>query len=661
MNRVTFWVVLICIATVVFFSLPEKSVKNGGENDFIPVTASVEMPGVLNAQAPTPEPNGTPDAALPLPSSGTALKIIGIYPPGKTATPFNEIIFYFNEALSPFQPPAETGKQAIVTEPPVQGAVFIRDNYLQFKTANLSTVFQDPEISQMSVILHENLRSISGQALSPDARHVSFPAPPPSLEKTLVEEITDTEAHVKLTFSRDVALDQLPALLSIKDRDQAAVSFTVADAGSNHEVFLCVPLNTRLPIDVEIADGLPWGYEFQNKLEKINFRYPTGFSLQQPKALLNTKDEVYIDLKFEEPLPFDWFDRLATVQKVDSDMPIPFTVKTGDFMARNTVRLLLPDTEDIAALEEADVTLSPWIHSMDGNRHAINMTIRARKTISLSRRNDHRQPFQLYYNYWENNITDGLVLRLNFSQPINPAELQSHIEIVPPVDSVAVEGGSYSRHLLVKGAFKSETNYTLRISGGLKNDEGEVALQQDASFALEKTPLRKGAAFENTNLYYFPRRDMANPKVLSRNTTSAAVILAQVFPSNLPIFIRDFSQSGANPHLLAQYAREIGKNEITFPDTRDTLLTHAVDLNTILPAEARGVFIMNTSPAYDYANNSRILIYTDLGALSHWTNQELVVFVHHLYTLEPQVGAKVTVYSSKFQPIGAMMRASPGS
>ena len=228
MNRVTFLVVLICIATVVFFSLPEKSVKNGGENDFIPVTASVEMPGVLNAQAPTPEPNGTPDAALPLPSSGTALKIIGIYPPGKTATPFNEIIFYFNEALSPFQPPAETGKQAIVTEPPVQGAVFIRDNYLQFKTANLSTVFQDPEISQMSVILHENLRSISGQALSPDARHVSFPAPPPSLEKTLVEEITDTEAHVKLTFSRDVALDRLPALLSIKDRDQAAVSFTVA-------------------------------------------------------------------------------------------------------------------------------------------------------------------------------------------------------------------------------------------------------------------------------------------------------------------------------------------------------------------------------------------------------------------------------------------------
>jgi alpha-2-macroglobulin len=652
MNRGIFLVVLVGIATIVFFSLPEKGLETVGDSAPVPVAASGEGPGVPDAPDPSPDSQGALDDALPLPSSGTALNIVGVYPPGDEI-PSKEIIFYFNEALAPFQPPAGTTEQPVSLEPPINGATVIQGNYLRFAADNFNALFEDPQVNELKITLHENLRSVSGQSALPENCHYVFTAPRPTIAEKIVDKITDDEAAIKITFSRIVQLNDLQGLMTVKDRNQEPVPFTVSCDVNGYEAFLHVPLTVALPVDVEIAEGLPWGEESQYRLGKISLRYPTGFSLQQPKALLNTKDEVYIDLQFEEPLPFDWLDRLVTIKRPNSDEPIPFTVTFSDFNPHNTVRLLLPETDEMAALEEAEVILSPWLRSEDGTRHAFDMIVKAKKTISLDRRNGQKQPFQLYYNYWETKITDGLVLRLNFSEPISPAELQSHIEIVPPVDSVVVEGGSYSRNLLVKGAFKSETDYTLRIKGGLKNDEGEVALQQDASFALEKTPLQKGVAFDKTNLYYFPRRDMANPKVLARNATTAAVTLAQVFPSNLPVFVRDFSQSGANPYLLAQYAREIGKTEIAFPDTRDTLLTNAVDLNTLLPAEARGVFIMNTSPAYDYENNSRILIYTDLGALTHWTNQELVVFVHHLYTLEPQAGAKVTVYSSKFQPIGA--------
>jgi uncharacterized protein YfaS (alpha-2-macroglobulin family) len=51
---------------------------------------------------------------------------------------------------------------------------------------------------------------------------------------------------------------------------------------------------------------------------------------------------------------------------------------------------------------------------------------------------------------------------------------------------------------------------------------------------------------------------------------------------------------------------------------------------------------------------------TDLGVLTHWTNKELVVFVHDLVSLEPTLGAKVQLFSEKRQLIASGISGSDG-
>lgn len=660
MNRMMLLVILAGIAALVLFAKPQPQevVQNAPQE-----TAAVvllEAP-TNSAPAPTPAPTLTEVQieGTPPPVAGTDLKVIAMYPPGDE-TPKNEIILYFNENLASFESSSGNMDQVLITEPPVTGVTTFRDNYLRFIAGDITSVFDNPLITQLNITIHENLRSVSGQALAPDMRHFSFVAPSPVIEDIRVEKITSENAFVQLTFSRFVKLDALQDHISVSDSAGNPVNVTSSAHQNGYQAMLQVPLNALLPINIEIAEGLPWGTGFEWTAGKMTSPYPTVKVLELNSALINTDDTPYIELTFSDIITFDWLQYLLKVTTKGSTEPIAFAVQYGNSLPKNTALLVLANTEEMKALEEAEITISPWLCNANGTRHISNTVVKASKTLQKSEDTERRGPFELYYHYWNTNITDGPVLQLNFSQPINPEELQSHIEFVPPVAAVVEMGSRWSRNLQVKGDFKSETNYTMRISSGLKSQKGKPLLAQDSSYALEETPLQKGAAFDMTDRYYFPKRDMANPVVKARNITEAEVQVAQVFPSNLPVFVRDFNQGGASPHLLNQYAKEIGKASVTFPKVPDTLQTNTVDLKALLASGQRGVFIMNVEPSYDYNDNSRLVIYTDLGALTQWTKDGLVIFVHNLFTLAPATQAKVTVYSDKFQPIGSTYTNTDG-
>lgn len=654
MDRMILLVVLATIAVTVFFTLHEhKPLVEAEANTSQPIaieTKSVSEPPVQPSQTSS-------ESIALLPASGTDLRVIAIYPPGNQLLS-DEIILYFNENLAPFESPAVTEEQAISTEPPLKGMVVCKDNYLQFTAVNINKVFNDPNTNEFTLIVHKNLRSLSGQSLPDDMRRYSFIAPPPEIKNVKMKDITPETATVQLSFSRVVDLDKLSSLLSISDSNHEPVKYLLSKDANNHQAVLSVPLTTSLPINGVIAAGLPWGPENQFSTREISFRYPTSNALSIPKALIKTDDIPFIELYFQDTVPISWLEYLATITKTNSDTPIPFSLDANNSKPGKTARLLLPNTEEMKTLEEATISISSWFCSSRGTRHAYNASIKARKTLPTKKST---RSLVVYNNYWEGNVANGHILRLRFNQTIYPEELLSHLEITPPVEFSLTTSHGYSRDVGLKGAFKSKTNYTLRIKAGIKNSSNEVVLSSDRVIALRETSLRKGTVFESPHLYYFPRRTMANPRIQARNTTEAHVTLAQVFPSNLPVFVRDLRNSGATPHLIHQYAQPLEK-EITvpFPDTPDTLLDGEVNLKTLLPADKKGVFIMSLSPSYDYRTSTRLLIYTDLGVLTHWDHEELVVFVHNLFSLVPETQAKVTVYSSKLQPLGVTYTNSDG-
>ena len=264
------------------------------------------------------------------------------------------------------------------------------------------------------------------------------------------------------------------------------------------------------------------------------------------------------------------------------------------------------------------------------------------------------------YSYWQTDSIDGYSLRIRFSGLVTPEELMSHLRIAPPIDNLRVEAGSREEQLLIKGDGQSDKDYVMPSSAGLRSTDGAQSLERDIAETLDQTPFESGAQFESPSLYYFLRKEAAPPHVKARNITKATVEVARIFPSNLPVFIRDYLNYSDDESLLDSYAAELGTLEMTFPETRDKTFRNPVDLSKVLPSDKRGVFIMTVSPEYGWSNGQRLLIYTDMGALAHWTDNELVVFVHDLFTLAPADLAQVTVYSMKFQPMGTSATGPDG-
>ncbi|HDP33713.1 MAG TPA: hypothetical protein ENN29_01235, partial [Candidatus Hydrogenedentes bacterium] len=635
MNRMTVIIGLVILTAVVIVPL---SRQDKPEQAKIPPPPGNE----------TMQENGAPPV-------NEGLEVVALYPPGGQ-TPDTEIIVYFNEALADFQPPEGTTERAITTIPRVWGIDLIKNNYLRFSGDKIiKGAFDDPKITQLEIVLHENLRSVTGQALAPEMRRHFFDAPPPHIASARLEDIAEQNAVVQVTFSRVADLSLLPDLLSVVDRYGNPVDAAVSPDSNGFKAMLSFPLATEPPITIAVAPGLRWGENNRYVAADMSARYPKDTSLKAYIGEVKTGTQPSIELLFSQQVPLQWLQTLTTVKIADSGDSVSFAIASSEppGPAASRATLSLSSIPEIGDANNLMVEISPWLRSVKGERHLANTAIGESRSSGRADRRERQRFFEMYYNYWETNMADGLVLRLNFSHAVSPDTFKEHVTITPPVELVVAEGDRWSRGLRIKGNFKSETDYTLRIAGGLKDSNGKTVLVEDSSFALQTTPLRKGAAFDTTHLYYFPRRNMARPAVQARNITEAEVTLAQVFPSNLPVFVRDFSGSGASPHLLAQYAREIGRVKVAFPEAPDTLLAGAADLDALLPADSRGVFIMTVNPSYDHRDSSRALIYTDLGALTHWTNKELVVFAHNLFTLEPVARAEVTVYSNKFQPIGA--------
>ena len=645
MNRMTIMLGLVIIAAIALFSLPERPTVVREEH--APPTTTTA------AEDSVPEP---PQA--PPPPAGNDLAVVGVYPPGEDA-PDDELVLYFNEPLAPISDPQQDADAFLVTDPPVSGHVHIEDTWLRFSAPSLSEAFAVPQVMSIDVVLQETLRSVSNQTVPPDMRRLTFAAPPPEIEQVKMKSGDGDSIRTHISFSRVADLRTLSHLLTVRDRRQHTVSASVEPADDGVSAVLTFPHTTEPPITITIKEGLPWGTYFQHVADEMTVSFPDADKLQVENVFVNWNQTPHtLFLQFSHNVLLNELPAFVTVQPPDSDTDIPLPPMAPSIpadAAANNAAFLLPDTPEVRDLDQLVVTVSPWLFSSD-RTHCVGQPAvhRMSRTDPHDRSRPRRRPelFTLRFHHWDTDITHGLRLQMSFSRAIRTEHLEEHIEISPPVALDFSENAVRSSRISVRGDFQSNVEYTLRIAAGLCDDDGNVLVSEDLSYGLNRTPLREGAAFDMPNLYYFPRRDMAPPKLHARNITEATVTLSEVFPSNLPVFVRDFSQSGVNRRMIAEYTRDVADATVSFPDMPDTLLSSKVSIDALLPTDSRGVFLMRVNPMYDHQNNCRLLLYTDLGALTHWTTDGLTIFVHDLFSLQPQPNARVSVYSDKFQEIG---------
>ncbi len=590
------------------------------------------------------------------------LEIVGVYPMPNSVLR-EDMVFYFSEELAAFPEDAD-GHPLLIIDPPVPGRIEVEKNMLRFTSPFLEALSTNANLSYLLVHLHPDLHSITGGRLPASARNHMFCLSPVALNTVTLDQVMGNRVRLRLDFTRPVIYEDVTTRLTVHDPMDRVVDDIKTEPLSNTALFLNMPAKTPLPLRLSIAEGLPWGSwpeylsEAHAPLEEgvapvfhgcgdvprtadaMEYLFPQSPYLAPPKARYVVDGQPIVSLVFSEPVNMQQLRHLVELYRVDTNARIPFKVQV---MSATGVRLRLGHTDNQAPPKALKLLISPYLSSAQTNAVLIKTH---EQQLDLETRS-----LALHYHYWIDYDISGYALNLSFHARFQEEALRGHIAFIPPVENMEISAMQYGG-VTVRGDWRSETQYTMRLLAGLENDSGNITLDEDMVIELDPTPLRKGAAFDSPKLFYFPRRDGAYPGLKARNITEAQVRVAQVFPSNLPIFVRDLAERGAENSLVHEYAREVGQVAMSFPDERDLLFTDAINLDAVLPPSKKGVFMLDVEPAYSWQDKTRVLLYTDIGALAHWTDRGLALFVHDLYALEPIEQAKVSLYSSKYQLMG---------
>ena len=239
-------------------------------------------------------------------------------------------------------------------------------------------------------------------------------------------------------------------------------------------------------------------------------------------------------------------------------------------------------------------------------------------------------------------------LLLSFNYPLELEAVLAALKVDPPLDELAVvqERGKRFR---IRGSWRLDRRYRITLEPGIHF--ADWAILKKPLTQLVTTPNSPGQylAFPETERYYFPRRYGNVAPVRSRGFERLTVRLHRVFANNLSrAVISGHQVSSATIALLSE---PVGERRIEVKNDPWNTTVTPIELDRLTSETLRGIYYVEAIGNHSHSAR-RLVLMTEIGLLAHWQNDQLVVFAHDLFTLEPLAGARVTVYSSKNQRLG---------
>ncbi|HPG67657.1 MAG TPA: MG2 domain-containing protein [Candidatus Hydrogenedentes bacterium] len=461
------------------------------------------------------------------------------------------------------------------------------------------------------------------------------------------------ESSLAVRFNVKVAAADFASHAEVFTSRGQAVPFRMADAGRrSEELELLVDTTAVAGEDVAIViDGtLPGaGRRVLGKTARFGVKWEASALAVLSASLEGEGDhEQQVVLEFNAAVDADELKRFLSLSPEREDFAFSAEVTSSGLSTRHQVTVVSDDPylgvgvriENGLAGEDAAVLKEPY-------EAQVRRVLEAAAPPGLRVEDTY---WDCWRARWDKN---GAQLHVRFNEPVTVASLKEHLEIDPPIGNVHIEPG-WSNGVGIKGEWMSKQLYTLRIRSGLEyrpSDDKTAVLDQDLEFRTtsEEIPPYIGIGYDGK--CYFPRRSGGTLTVESRNLDRATISLARMFPSNVAAALDDLEDDRVGL-MSAKWSEAISTTEITIARRPDRIVETPLRVDECFPPDKKGVFVLDVS-AEDGPEVSKLVLLTDLGVLAHWRDEELAVFAHELTSLAPKSLAKVTVYSTKNQLLGA--------
>lgn len=481
---------------------------------------------------------------------------------------------------------------------------------------------------------------------------VETPPPPPQITELKItgfdiQEISPDTVKFQASFASAVRKEDLENFLLIADAQGTPAAKTIGSVSPSASVFIAIPKSTPLPVTFTFKTGLTDASAQAKIMNDTSFVYPAPAPLEVSSArwsdISSGKDVIL--LSFSAPASSAFLDQWVKIFREDTNDPVTFSVYR---QGRQATTYLILDTNN-APPSYVRVHIDA---GMPGDKLSVLAQPFDAKVYC------HPKPLSISHSWWGDAGVDGPYLNLELNERVKIDEFLKCLAVEPVVANLKAEYGDENT-LKILGDWQSDTAYTLKLAEGMKEAEGSICTTAPLSHTLEKTPRISGLKFGQQGKIYIPRKGLGQITALARNVSGTTVNLWQIFPNNLiPAFEYSNGEISANT-FNDRWAKLAGQKSIAFPATPDVKNIVPIDLNDLLPADRKGVFTLQFAEAQDW-RSINLILWTNIGLLAHWENDELAVFAHDLFSLEPLAQAKVTVYSHKNQVMGVVNTDAQG-
>ncbi len=614
----------------------------------------------------TPQQGAPPDTASPAASTGRegemsapplptpgGLHIAGAVPlPGEMLR--DRIIVFFDKPI--VVPPAPGWPLNALLQPVTDnekvrqaaaGETRLGPNYVTMTFAQpLPTLLLKMELSPY-------IQTTDGKGLRNDQRVLVFPTHPFSVAHLFTLPSADDTTGFGILFYLPPDKKALRDYLSVKRLDGAPVPFTIVEEpsassagstapyvaprhfGPEHVVVLLSGVE-RLPVTVSIGAGLPDASGTQKLAQVWQGLYPESMAFSVRECVWEEiSDETQtFRLRFSAAvLAADLANRLAL--KDAAGNAVPFENVSEDRAEIQRIRVKLPKTEEMELHVAVDADLPGPSQTVLGAPYACTLKHTP-------------EPLVISDSWWDyRSGREGRAYHVYLNDTAAASDVRNHLVLDPKLPNLRIEPDGGTGFLLF-GDWTSHQEYLMVITPGLPYGGGLVSKEPiPHSIKSDQVPPYVGFGWEGK--CYFPRRMDGALPIESRNMRGAKVSLFRMFPSNIAVAVNAMNDGEGSFEFNERWSELIASQDVAFDAIPDRIVSTDLDLDALFPQDKKGVFGLSVTGE---ATSHKLLLWTNIGALTHWKDDELFLFAHDLFSLAPITGAKVTVHSQKNQMMG---------
>ncbi|MBI2434828.1 MAG: hypothetical protein HYV26_18385, partial [Candidatus Hydrogenedentes bacterium] len=570
------------------------------------------------------------------PADAAALHVIGTFPL-KNELLGERLVLFFDRPIKLTDPAAP-----LAFTPELPGRVEVGENYLSF---HRDTSVPFPR-EVYAVTIAPSVQGVNGEVLAEAERTLKFVNFRFRLESLDLVNEDGGYLYFELVFEVDVSPQILQQKLVVKDASGAPVQWSLMTTENSKSPRIAVPATAARPVTFELGTDFTEASGKAPLEEPVHLTFPSDGVLVVQGAEWKPRQEGRdrIEVNFSNSVYMPLLQRRLRVVNTATGLELPYTLEGASISA----------TAEIALAEEAPEDATLKLEIAAGVPGKERMVLAEAYSTELKLTQATRTPLDVTYHDWEGRGVDGAVLRLQFNGEVDAESLRKHLHVEPAASGLRVQPSSYN-WVEIYGDWKSGTVYTLSIAPALvygpPTPGEETEARDPLKVVLEEAPKVEGADFGYPGKYYFPRRNSGPLPIQARNLKHVNVTLHQLFPSNIVAAIEHIDNGRTWDTFSEKYAQEIVTKELPVPERPDTLVTVPLEIQDFMPADKKGVFGLTVTPVDDY-RSTRIVVWTNIGLLAQWEDDEVVVFAHDLYTLAPLPLAKISVYSAKSQLMG---------